>query len=356
MRVAFEVAAVLERPRLALVDVHRQVTRRRLVAHDAPLAPGRKASTAEPAQASVRQRSDHRLGAALAPGKRRGERIATAGAVGGIADVRGRRGRRCRRGQGRGQRVDAGMADPALPGERRRRLLAAADAGRADHAHAVRRQARTRRVEEALRAGELATEPRAHPQRPQRHRRVVGDDVEVVIEARDLVDLGHRQPHLGGERYQMPLPQRAMGILQAVQMLDQPVAPMTIRRRRTDGRADLGQRARGSVATLARDHADRPQRGGIVRYRRRTRPAAPSTHRCLPLGQAGAIGHTRSNNANIARCTAPGFQEAPEFESGRQGRLALLTIVRRLQFCQRDLADRFQQSAMIEPVGGEFAV
>src|SRR6185369_1459435 len=51
VRIAFEVGTVLERPGFALVDVHRHETRCRLLAHDAPLAPGRKSGAAQPAQA-----------------------------------------------------------------------------------------------------------------------------------------------------------------------------------------------------------------------------------------------------------------------------------------------------------------
>lgn len=37
-------------------------------------------------------------------------------------------------------------------------------------------------------------------------------------------------------------------------------------------------------------------------------------------------------------------------ESGRHGQLTLLTIVRRLEFGRRHVADRFEQTAMVEPV------
>ena len=51
MRIALEVEAVLEGAGLAFVDVDRHQARRRLAAHDAPLAAGRKAGAAEAAQA-----------------------------------------------------------------------------------------------------------------------------------------------------------------------------------------------------------------------------------------------------------------------------------------------------------------
>ena len=66
VRIALEVVAVLEGAGLALVDVHRHQPRRRLGAHDAPLAPGRKAGAAEAAQAGVLHRLDDRLDVARA--------------------------------------------------------------------------------------------------------------------------------------------------------------------------------------------------------------------------------------------------------------------------------------------------
>jgi hypothetical protein len=60
VRVAFEVDAVLEGAGLAFVDVHRHQPRRRLGAHDAPLAPGREACATQAAQAGVFERLDDR--------------------------------------------------------------------------------------------------------------------------------------------------------------------------------------------------------------------------------------------------------------------------------------------------------
>ena len=67
VRVAFEVESVLEGAGLAFVHVDRQQARRRVLAHDAPLAPGRKARAAEAAQARGFQRVDHLLCASLSP-------------------------------------------------------------------------------------------------------------------------------------------------------------------------------------------------------------------------------------------------------------------------------------------------
>ena len=80
MRIALEVVAVLERSRLALVDVDRHQPRRRLGAHDAPFAPRREARAAQAAQRRMLERRDDRVGRPLA---------ADAGAQRPIAAARG---------------------------------------------------------------------------------------------------------------------------------------------------------------------------------------------------------------------------------------------------------------------------
>jgi hypothetical protein len=56
VRVALQVETVLEGAGLAFVDVDGHQARRGLLAHDAPLAPRRKARAAQAAQARVLQR------------------------------------------------------------------------------------------------------------------------------------------------------------------------------------------------------------------------------------------------------------------------------------------------------------
>src|SRR5207247_2525341 len=65
-RIALEVVTILESAGLALVDVDRHQPRRGLVAHDAPLAPGREAGAAQAAQARVLERLDDVLDFKLA--------------------------------------------------------------------------------------------------------------------------------------------------------------------------------------------------------------------------------------------------------------------------------------------------
>ena len=66
VRVAFEIIAVLEGARLALVGIDREQARRRLRAHQLPFAPGRKAGAAEPAQAGVADELDQFVARAFA--------------------------------------------------------------------------------------------------------------------------------------------------------------------------------------------------------------------------------------------------------------------------------------------------
>ena len=195
MRIALEVGAVLEGAGLALVDVHRHQPRRRLLAHDAPLAPGRKARAAEAAQARVLHRLEHGLGVLLAVDQRGRERVAAVGAVGGVVGEGGQRSATASGGgvtlcsaKAEGTKCAGLRAAPApipapagscprrhrhgaLVHRRGRRLLAAADAGRRDHAHVLaarRAQQRGQPRQQVLRAGQLAGQAVAHAHRERR--------------------------------------------------------------------------------------------------------------------------------------------------------------------------------------------
>jgi hypothetical protein len=82
VRVALQVETVLEGAGLAFVDVDGHQARRRLLAHDAPLAPRREARAAQAAQAGVLQGAQHGLGLMLAVHHGRGQAVAAGGAVG----------------------------------------------------------------------------------------------------------------------------------------------------------------------------------------------------------------------------------------------------------------------------------
>ena len=48
----------------------------------------------------------------------------------------------------------------------------------------------------------------------------------MVIEGGDLIDLGHGNVHLLGQRHQMPLKQTPISVIELVQMLNEQITPM----------------------------------------------------------------------------------------------------------------------------------
>ena len=70
------------------------------------------------------------------------------------------------------------------------------------------------------------------------------------------------------------------------------------------------------------------------------------------LSETGRVGlsgvHGQQNGRPI--WTAPGLPEAWEFESGRQRNLLLAGIVARLGLCGRDVADRLEETVVVEPI------
>jgi hypothetical protein len=252
VRVAFEPVAILEGARLALVDVDHQQPRRRLGGHDAPLAPGRETRAAQSPQVGRFERRHDLLarGAALGLARgvgrvqRREQRVA---ALGAVARERLAVGERCRRlgagaavDQRRRDRLGRGRAERVAPDADRGRLGAAADARRAQHPHARAGRGRQLRVQR-LGAGHRAGDRVAHAHRRRRRRGLaVRGQVEVVVEARDLVHLGHRQAHQVGQRHQRRPRQAPVGVLQRVQAFDQRVA----RRHAAAVGADQGGHAR----------------------------------------------------------------------------------------------------------------
>ena len=105
-----------------------------------------------------------------------------------------------------------------------------------------------RRASRSPRAGHLAGQAvaDAHGQRGRR-RFAFLHDVEVVIEARDLVDLGLRQAHLLRQRRQVRGRQVAEAVLDLVQVLDQQVA---LARLVAEQALHVGERGRVDAAAL----------------------------------------------------------------------------------------------------------
>ena len=109
-------------------------------------------------------------------------------------------------------------------------------------------------VEQLVRAGEIAGDRIADAHGDRRRRGLaLFDHVEVVVEGRDFVDLGHRQLHLGRERDQMRRRQAAVPILNLVQMFDQQIAPARrVAEQRERPLRALSDRRAGPLAWRAR--------------------------------------------------------------------------------------------------------
>ena len=121
--------------------------------------------------------------------------------------------------------VDVAVADLGHRGG-----VAPAHARRPHDPHVPRPCAAGSDSSRSLGAGELAREAVADPHRDRRRRRLVlVEHVEVRVERRGLVDLGHRQPHLVGERREMRRGDAVPAVLDQVQVLDEEVSvPRTI--------------------------------------------------------------------------------------------------------------------------------
>ena len=234
MRVAFEVVAILERARLAFVDVDRHQARRRFGGHQLPLAPGRESGPAEAAQPrAFHHRGDIR-GASLALHARRCQRVAAGGAIRGVVDVAGchRREVRVHLGFVHARMRDVPAADDVghlfrggvrnriLADDRDRRRLAASDARCMQDAD-VFAEHRRQPVEEIGGPGQVAGDRVTDPHGDRRRGRLaLLHHVEVVVESRDLVNLGHRHLQLSRQRNQVRRGEAVIAVLNQVQVLD----------------------------------------------------------------------------------------------------------------------------------------
>src|SRR5438874_8083165 len=158
MRIALQVPAVLERARLAFVDVDRHHARLGLRGDDAPLAARRETGAAETAQAGVLHHFGNRVARVLPRQAIGDEFVATVLAVFGVADVRLHRAVVLFRFQRRAHAFGASVTNWVLANDRARRDFAAADAWRRNHAH-VRPEIEP---EKLVRPGELAGDRVAH--------------------------------------------------------------------------------------------------------------------------------------------------------------------------------------------------
>ncbi len=144
VRVLLEIVAVLEGAGLALVGVHRHQARRRLGAHQRPLAAGREAGAAEPAQPGVADDLDEVVARARAVESLGEQAIAAVGEVVLEIDVALPGVRVLRHDRGPGDAIRRRAEHLHVADRADRRALAGAHARRAHHAHVRPELARQR--------------------------------------------------------------------------------------------------------------------------------------------------------------------------------------------------------------------
>ena len=123
---------------------------------------------------------------------------------------------------GRNNRLRVGAQHRKLVHHHRRRLLATADARCGDDLRFSAQQRRQTR-QQILRTLHLATQAVTHPNGQRGRSGTFRQHFKVVIKSRHFVNLGHG--HIGqfGQGHQMPFVQAKVGIVQQMQVLDQPM-------------------------------------------------------------------------------------------------------------------------------------
>ena len=122
-----------------------------------------------------------------------------------------------------------------------RRLGATAHTGRGHDTHIGTEQLRQARQQIAC-TGHGTAEAVTHPYGQGGGLLAIVQQIEVMVETGDLEHLGARKIHLMRQGHQMMAVQAQVSVLQAVQVLDQQVAAVALRRCFPDERAHLGQR------------------------------------------------------------------------------------------------------------------
>ena len=224
VRVALEVVAVLERPRLALVRVHRHQPRTFIAAYDAPLPSGREPGPAQTAQAGGVELRGDVLELVLAREAVAQQRVAALLPIGIEGAVLGNDRMEIAGLDDVPNRGLVHMVEVAVSDFGHRGGVAPAHARRADDPDALT-EGGGQRLQQGAGAGQLARKAVADPNRDRRRRLLAfGEHVEVGVERRDLVDLRHRQTHLVSQRGEVRRGDAVPGVLYQVQVLDEQVA------------------------------------------------------------------------------------------------------------------------------------
>jgi hypothetical protein len=225
VRIRFEIISILERAGLALVAIDRHQPWPGLAQHRAPFAPRGKTGAAETAQGRVVEDFKQILFRQFAGAQPFQQRVASARDIGIVIDI----GRQMRVGvatlRRREHALSARVIDEMVPDLRRRRGVAASDAGRAHDPYSG-----TGRALQFLqqlfgaqhRAGQRVADPdgqRGNIELALLHH------VEMRVEGRRLEHLREGELHLVGQRREVGSRNLVPGVLDEMQMLDQQIAP-----------------------------------------------------------------------------------------------------------------------------------
>ena len=212
---------VLEGSGLALIGVDREQARAGLVAHQRPFAAGGKARAAKAAQSGIVHRLDDLFARAAAIEAGFQQRIAALAPV--LLKSLGRMpGMRMRLVlDGRRDTLRIRLEILHMTDGTDRRVVAGAHAGRAQDAHAgpeFLRQLGQQLFGASHRARQRVANPHGDGGRRQF---ALLHHIEMRVKGRDLIDLGQRQFHLGGQRSKMRGGKTAVFVLNKMQVLDQ---------------------------------------------------------------------------------------------------------------------------------------
>jgi hypothetical protein len=246
--------AILERAGFALVGVDHQVAWARHRHHRAPFPRDGKAGAAHAAQARFLERGEHAVRREQ-PAAEGGEHRPPVG------PSRWRTGRRWRwrrnaRAEGGGRARGGRGAEMRLgrPGRGRaaRRRVAAPHAGRGQDAGPARRRG-TECLEQRLPAGHGAGQAAADADRHGRRRCVaIREHVEMRVERRGFEHFDWREAQQGGQGDEVVRAQRAVTVLQRVEVLDQQVPAQRQGAERGGDGAALGRRGGPAAWTRSR--------------------------------------------------------------------------------------------------------
>ena len=262
------------------------------------------------------------------------------------------------------------VRDRILADDGDRRRLAAADARRVQDAHVLAEQ-RRQRGQQLARAGHLARDRVADAHGDRGRRRLAFlHHVEVVIEGRHFVDLGHRHLHLGRERDQVRRGEAAEAILNLVEVLDQQIPPArgiaeqrehVLARLRVDaaalrGRARALERLLGSSAS--------PVFYSVTLAGGRTTPSTPAPAACVrPLRHTRRCRALRGSNWYTEDIMRVEFLGVPreragvaelELQADTLGQLLVALAVRFPSLGELITADRLQPSFVANLNGDRF--